>query len=201
MIDNAIDITGLNKHDDTRQNVKNEFVAPDGFDGCTNQEEMKMLDARYDERTRFIKSLNHFLKSLSDWYPNYGKSNNKIYKTLQDVAPYATRLYNAYAYNINEYAIFGINTIKHISQNKKYYLEHVFNNEASTEYDKMVAVGIVLHELIMWSENETYHDQCVEAIKEYYIDFFQKNKQYIINGEDLYKWDDLEYESRCVDEE
>ena len=200
MIDNTIDITSLSKHDDVSQNVKNEFVAPDGFDGCTNQEEMKMLDARYDERTRFIKSLNHFLKSLSDWYPNYGKSNNKIYKTLQDVAPYATRLYNAYAYNINEYAIFGTNTIKHISQNKKYYLEHVFNREEATEYDKMVAASVILHELIMWSENETYHDQCVEAIKEYYIDFFQKNKQYIINREDLYKWDDLEYESRCVDD-
>lgn len=184
----------LNEHavEKEERNTKSGFIEIEGMEGCMNWEEVDMQDPKYDEHTRFIKTLQVCTWSLSDWYPNDTKfRHDNIYRILPKMAPYATKLYGSYGSNICDYARFGKHTIEYIAQNKRFYLEHVFNDKESNEYDKMLAASLILREFIMWSENDDYHDQCVEAIKGYYTDFFQRNRKYLVNSRDLAKWDEL----------
>lgn len=112
-----------------------------------------MRDPKYDEHTRFIKTLRHFVKwDLSDWYPNNSNLFDiKIYEIIPRLAPYATKLYKSYRHNIDRYARFEEDAIRRIARYKQPYLEEVFSNAESTEYDKMTAASIIIHEFIMWS--------------------------------------------------
>ena len=174
------------------RNTTSGFITLDEFKGCRNWEEIDMQNPKYDEHTRFIKTVYDFGHTLSDWYHNGGKINHGIYQILPKLAPHATKLYNErYAYNINEYVKSGKDTIAHMLSNKRQYLENVFSNSESNEYDKMFAATVIVSEIVMWSEDDVYHKQCTKAIKGYYTDFFRTNRQYITDSRLLKRWDEL----------
>ena len=151
-----------------------------------------MQDPKYDEPTRFAKTLYRFGRTLSDWSHNGGKIKHGIYQILPKLAPHATKLYSErYAYNISEYVKSGKDTIEDILRNKRRYLENVFSGVESNEYDKMFAATVIVSEIVMWAENDDYHEQCVKAIKGWYTDFFQKNRKHIVNSQILERWDEL----------
>ena len=163
------------------------FIEIEGIEGCENWREIDANNMKYDEHTRFIKTLCLFVDyDLSNYERNYiCMKEDTPFPILVKLAPYATKLYNIYSHNINEYSRFYPDTIKLLGEQKRLYLTHVFENEKSNEYDKMFAINVVLHEFVMWSEYEEYEKYTRIP---YFIEFFETHRQYIVNLNDWKRW-------------
>ena len=72
-IDINIESSRWTDKDVERRHMKSGFIELEGMEGCANWEEVDMQDLKYDEHTRFVKTLSHFVRwGLSDWYSNAG---------------------------------------------------------------------------------------------------------------------------------
>ena len=173
---------------------KSGFIEIEGVEGCDNWRWIDMLDPKYDERTRFIKTLGVFTDyGLSDYYHNrIDTDESGSFYILVKMAPYATKCFNDFGGdNIQDYYgnIVGIlNDLKNLEQVKQTYLKQVLTSSEANEYDIMFAINVVLHECVMWSEYDT--DAIRHNVGPYFIKFFEDNKKYIINESDWKQWNE-----------
>ena len=113
-----------------------------------------------------------------------------MFYLLVKLAPYATELYNKYySCNLSDY-YYGrvgiIDDVELLTDKKKLYVNTVFSNPESTDYDKMFTINVVLREHVLWLEYGA--DGIKGVITPFFVKFFEDNKSYIVNDEDWERW-------------